>query len=353
MAMKYFGASTDYETALIVLNYIFGGIFTIEAMLKLLALGTQYWHDSWNIFDFVIVFGTLLGITLRYAAGIDVGSIATIMRTFRVGRIFRLVRSAPTLRKLFQTLIVTLPSLANIGLLLALLFFIYAILGVQLYAKVRLQGSLGPNANFQTFTGAVLLLVRSSTGENWNGLMYACALSDSTCEADPKYDSTVCGFNNSGAPCTPINGCGDGVTPFVYFISFTLLVTFILLNVFIAVILEGFSNEKGNCDMVLNDDQCEAFEEHWAKYDQEGSGLIEITKLGDFVQGLEPPMGYGKLHSKAVIERFLSDMGMRMLVKKIGKGKNVQALQAVGFYDVAHHLALKIVREVGRGSFNV
>ena len=61
----------------------------------------------------------------------------------------------------------------------------------------------------------------------------------------------------------------------------------------------------------------------------------------------------GKLHSKAVIERFLSDMGMRMLVKKIGKGKNVQALRAVGFYDVAHHLALKIVREVGRGSFNV
>jgi hypothetical protein len=298
-----------------VLNYIFGGIFTIEAMLKLLGLGAQYWHDSWNIFDFVIVFGyvdsapaqapgifsqatsanlennhtlayphvharygltsrscvsrslsrslarfhsTLLGISLRYAAGIDVGSIATVMRTFRVGRIFRLVRSAPTLRKLFQTLIVTLPSLANIGLLLALLFFIYAILGVQLYAKVRLQGSLGPNANFQTFTGAVLLLVRSSTGENWNGLMYACALSDNTCESDPKYDATVCGFNDSGAPpCTPINGCGDGVTPFFYFISFTLLVTFILLNVFIAVILEGFSNEKGNCDMVLNDDQCE------------------------------------------------------------------------------------------------
>jgi len=352
MAMKYFGANDTYEFALQVINFTFGAIFTVEAVMKLLGLGTQYWSDNWNIFDFTIVCGTLLGILLKYAAGIDVGSIATVIRTFRVGRIFRLIKSAPTLRKLFSTLVVTLPSLVNIGLLLGLLFFIYAILGVQLYAKVRFGGSLGPNSNFQTITGAILLLLRSSTGENWNGLMYDCALSDGTCTpaSDMEFDSNVCGFSDK-IGCVPINGCGDPVTPFIYFISFTLFVTFIMLNVFIAVILEGFSTEKENFHMKLNDDQCEAFCKQWFKYDQEGSGLMEFSKLSMFIQNLDPPMGFADTTNvtKSDIERRISDLrsrgkGIRILAKNVG-GKSVRA---VGFYDVAHHLALRIVREIAK-----
>jgi hypothetical protein len=349
MAMKYFGASDAYELALLMINYTFGAIFTLEAIVKLLALGTQYWNDSWNIFDFTIVSGTLLGILLNYAANIDVGSIATVIRTFRVGRIFRLIRSAPTLRKLFSTLVVTLPSLVNIGLLLGLLFFIYAILGVQLYAKVRFGGSLGPNSNFQTITGAILLLLRSSTGENWNGLMYDCTLKDDTCVADLQFDSNMCGFDDK-VGCTPINGCGDSFTPFIYFISFTLFVTFIMLNVFIAVILEGFSTEKENFDMKLNDDQCEAFCKQWSKYDTEGSGLMEFSKLSLFIQNLDPPMGFGDINAtKSELERHISDLksggkGIRILAKNV----NGKTVRAVGFYDAAHHLALRIVRQVAK-----
>jgi len=351
MAMKYFGANDDYELSLLILNYIFGGIFTFECIFKLLGLGWQYWKDSWNIFDFTIVIGTLLGITLRYGANIDVGSIATVARAVRVGRIFRLIRSAPTLRKLFQTLIVTLPSLVNIGLLLGLLFFIYAILGVQLYAKVRFQGSLGPNANFQSFWTAVLLLLRAATGENWNGLMYDCTLAPTgaadTCVSDPKYDVNVCGFLDSST-CAPINGCGDSFTPYVYFISFTLFVTFIMLNVFIAVILEGFSNEKEAFEMKLNDDQCEAFRKQWFKYDPDGSGLMEFSKLSLFIQNLEPPMGFGDANAtRSDLERRISELqsggkGIRILAKKL----HGLTVRAVGFYDVANHLALRIVREV-------
>jgi hypothetical protein len=206
MAITYFGEGDTYSLFIEVMNYIFAFIFTVECVVKLLALGDLYFNDSWNVFDFVIVLGTNIGILLKYGAGIDVGSVATIVRTFRVGRIFRLINAAPTLKRTFNTLIITLPSLVNIGALLFLLMFIYAILGVQWYAKVRYGENIKDNANFQDFWTAMLLLVRCSTGENWNGLMYDAMMSDD-CVTDPEWSENVCDFVGSDPEnCVPING---------------------------------------------------------------------------------------------------------------------------------------------------
>lgn len=69
------------------------------------------------------------------------------------------------------------------------------------------------------------------------------------CAMDPDFDPMMCGFS-SAEDCRPLNGCGSPVA-FLYFCSFTLLVTFVLLNIFIAVILEGFANEKDRASGVL------------------------------------------------------------------------------------------------------
>jgi voltage-dependent calcium channel L type alpha-1D len=206
MAITYFGEGDTYSLFIEVMNYIFALIFTVECVTKLLALGDVYFDDSWNVFDFTIVAGTNIGILLKFGAGIDVGSVATIVRTFRVGRIFRLINAAPTLKRTFNTLIITMPSLVNIGALLFLLMFIYAILGVQWYAKVRYGENIKDNANFQDFWTAMLLLVRCSTGENWNGLMYDAML-NTDCITDPPWDANVCDFVGSDpTDCVPING---------------------------------------------------------------------------------------------------------------------------------------------------
>lgn len=76
----------------------------------------------------------------------DFGSIAMAVRTIRIGRLLRLSRRTKTLNKLFQTLLLTLPGLGNIGLLLFMFFFIYALVGVQLFAKVAHNGSVNANA---------------------------------------------------------------------------------------------------------------------------------------------------------------------------------------------------------------
>lgn len=241
MSVTYFGQSDQYSEVVETANYIFAALFLVEAAVKLIGLGRQYWRDYWNIFDFLIVAASVIGIAAKLFFNVSVGSVATVARTFRVGRVFRLIKSAPTLRQLFNTLLITLPSLVNIGALLFLMYFIYSIMGMQLFAKVKYGSYLSAQANFQSFESAMLTLIRSSTGENWNGIMYDC-MRTTDCVNDPEYSAVVCGFSSS-PDCIPINGCG---TPFalVYFTSFTLLVTFVLLNVFIAVILEGFSNEK-------------------------------------------------------------------------------------------------------------
>ena len=125
-------SSSRYADALQVINYIFAGIFTLEAGIKLVGLGCMgYFHLNWNRFDFAIVLGTNVGLVVQWTTGLSIGAIATIVRTFRVGRIFRLAAKFRTLRHLFETLIVALPALGNVAGLLFLVYFIFAVLGVQ------------------------------------------------------------------------------------------------------------------------------------------------------------------------------------------------------------------------------
>ena len=118
-------------------------------------------YNLWNIFDFVIVVGTLIGLIVQWASTDDteagnVTTIAMIIRTFRICRIVRLVKRAKSLRMLFNTLLLTLPGLANVGSLLFLFLFIYGIMGVQIFAKAELVGSLDDHANFQNLGNAML-----------------------------------------------------------------------------------------------------------------------------------------------------------------------------------------------------
>ncbi len=148
MAITWYGEPLSVSTYLDILNYIFAAIFTVEAVLKIVALGCNYFRDGWNWFDFIIVCGTLISILIASVSNFDIGTQATLVRSFRIGRIFRLIRRAKSLKMIFDTFIITIPSLSNVGLILLLLIYIYAILGVNLFATVKLQGELNRHANF-------------------------------------------------------------------------------------------------------------------------------------------------------------------------------------------------------------
>eukprot|EP00941_MAST-03F_sp_MAST-3F-sp1_P005593 g5593.t1 len=298
MACKSFGQSTEIELVFEILNYVFAIIFTIEAIMKLMGLGRRYFMDSWNVFDFIVVVGTNTGIAVKIITGLNVGALATIIRTFRVCRIVRLVQSLKDLRTLINALLLSLPSLANIGLLLFLMFFIFSIIGVQQFAKIALYDALDEHSNFQSFAIAFLTLCRACTGENWNGQMYSLAHQVANCRNDPPYDPKYCGFEGSDPDtCTPLDGCGSPVA-YPFYITFTCFVTFVVLNVFVAVILEAFDDSSNAEDAKLTEEQWEIFCKTWCNHvttpinHVSDAFKIDMNNLLPFFKALDEPMGF-------------------------------------------------------------
>ena len=80
-----------------ILNYTFTAIYTIEMIIKMIAFGKDYFKDSWCLFDFIIVLSAWIGIILLKVFNIDVGSISTIIRSFRIARVLKLIKTAKNL----------------------------------------------------------------------------------------------------------------------------------------------------------------------------------------------------------------------------------------------------------------
>ena len=159
-----------YELILEILNYIFAVIFNAEAILKILGFGHWYFTSNWwNVFDFVIVLGTNLGIIMRII-GVGVTSTITVIRMFRIMWIMWLTKTYGGM--IVNTLINILPQVSNILTLLLLVLFIYSVLGLQLFSMVKTADSYNDFYNFQNILVAMALLFWCATGEDWNIVMF-------------------------------------------------------------------------------------------------------------------------------------------------------------------------------------
>ena len=132
LAIKWYIMPLWVVSVIELVNYIFMVIFTLEAVLKIIAMGKNYFKESWNVFDFTVVVLTalILGITWLGVGG-NLGVTSTILRSLRIGRIFRLVKRAQKLQIIFAALLDAVPSMGSLGLLLFLLIFMYAIIGIS------------------------------------------------------------------------------------------------------------------------------------------------------------------------------------------------------------------------------
>ena len=144
------------------------------------------------------------------------------------------------------------------------------------------------NANFQSFFSALFTLFRISTGENWNFLMADLARTRQPNFACREFEFHYYNYQKYG-----ITGCGLPIGATLYFLSFQLLFTMIMLNLFIAVILKVFDDDVSQADKPSLDKQdFELLKEVWIKYDGEGSGLIKAKDFESFLLDLEPPLGW-------------------------------------------------------------
>ena len=165
-----------------------------------------------------------------------------------------------------------LPSLASLGMLMLLVVYLYALVGVYLFSAVRLQSMLNENANFQTVSTGILTLIRIATGEAWNEIMDDCARTKSLyfeCHAQT-YDQRQ---------AEGIRGCGSPFFAYTYFIAFMVVVTFILMNYFIAVILQVFQVILVQDDQLIKEETITEFANAWKALDPKGTGFIKIEQL--------------------------------------------------------------------------
>jgi len=243
----------EWEPFLEAVNYIFAGVFTIECLLKLFALHGNYWGDRWNVFDFSCVVATLAGIIISKASNVRIDPIIQVIRIFRVARLFRLLRFLKGLNKIFMALLMSLPKLMNVLLILLLLLILYSILGVSLFATTKLGDTLNVHANFQNFMLAFITLFRASTGEAWNEIMHELSSSEVElyklgvwCSPSDLFD-TETKFEVLKEKCLidHPNSCAQNpYFSFIFWVTYTLVITFMVMNLVIAVILEGYEDGK-------------------------------------------------------------------------------------------------------------
>ena len=169
---------TEWNGALEWINFVFTWIFAVEASLKLLGLGVaQYWLSGLNRFDLAVVFVSILGVIIDSAMPNPNPGLMGVLMVFRVARslrIFRLAVRFAGIKRLLQTLVFTLPAVMNVMMLLVLVMFIYAVLGMSFFGNNPFYkysdadhghyAAYGEHANFRYFHNGFFLLFRMCTG---------------------------------------------------------------------------------------------------------------------------------------------------------------------------------------------
>ncbi|XP_031238991.1 voltage-dependent L-type calcium channel subunit alpha-1C isoform X11 [Mastomys coucha] len=313
LAMQHYGQSCLFKIAMNILNMLFTGLFTVEMILKLIAFKPKgYFSDPWNVFDFLIVIGSIIDVILSetnpaehtqcspsMSAEENSRISITFFRLFRVMRLVKLLSRGEGIRTLLWTFIKSFQALPYVALLIVMLFFIYAVIGMQVFGKIALNDTteINRNNNFQTFPQAVLLLFRCATGEAWQDIMLAC-MPGKKCapESEP---------SNSTEGETP---CGSSFAVF-YFISFYMLCAFLIINLFVAVIMDNFDYLTRDWS-ILGPHHLDEFKRIWAEYDPEAKGRIKHLDVVTLLRRIQPPLGFGKLCPHRVACKRLVSMNM-------------------------------------------
>merc|ERR1711865_1050880 len=247
--------------------------------MGLIGLGVyQYARDHWNKLDAFVVIVSVISFVVQQALGsitVINPSIIRTVRAFRVIRVFRLLKGkfGRGVLALLETLVQSLPALANVSALLMLVLFIYACLGMSFSGDIETSACdtcdqynampykmYNEHCNFKTFYRSFLLLFRMSTGESWNGIMH---------DVMDVY-----------------------VLAWAYFVTYMVIVAYLLFNLLVAVVLEQFSLKMHQQQLLVNPTHICAFVEHWRRFDPNCTHLIKVEDLPVLMQALEPPLGF-------------------------------------------------------------
>jgi len=191
--------NAKYGNLFALINHIVLGVFILEAVLKIASVSPQvgkYFKNGWNLFDFTVIVLSLVPAT---------GQFAMIARLARLLRVLRLISALPELRLIVSTLLRSIPGMANVMLLMSVVFYIYAIMGFHLFHEHDPE-------HWRNVGISLLTLFRIVTLEDWTDVMY------------------------KGMELAPM--------AWMYFVSFVVFGTFVIINLFIAIVINNLDEAK-------------------------------------------------------------------------------------------------------------
>ena len=292
LMISFHDQPTKYEKWLDELNNIFNYLFTAELFLKLIALKMNYFKDGWNVFDLVIILGSWADFIISRTMDTSQLPIDTsIFRLFRAARLVKLLNRSKTIKVLLYTFLQSFKALPYVGALIFLLFFIFCIVGMQIFSHISLDQTDEPYSeinrhnHFRAFFPAFQVLFRCATGENWPNIMLACT-------SDAKCDLSIKGIK-------PGDTCGSPIA-YPYFILFIFLCSFLMLNLFVAVIMDNFAFLCQD-ESILGAHHLDDFIEAWSEYDPTATGRIRHTEVCNLLRQLDPPLGLGTKCPRVVV----------------------------------------------------
>lgn len=190
--------ATEYHSFFETFNTFVVTIFTIEIILRIFAYKTEFFKDSWSIFDFIIVAISLV----PSSAGFE------IFRVLRVLRLFRIITVVPQMKKIITALLSVIPGIVSIAGLLTLFFYIFAIMSTQLFGE-----------KFPLWFGTL--------GESFYTLFQIMTL-----------ESWSMGIVRPIMEVYPL--------AWVFFVPFIFLSTFIIVNLIIAIVVDAMNEMNAN-----------------------------------------------------------------------------------------------------------
>ncbi|KAF9795477.1 hypothetical protein SFRURICE_004849 [Spodoptera frugiperda] len=299
LMMKFHEAPPLLMDILTFMNLVFTTFFLLETVLKLIAFGIfanisvcfqNFFKDPWNTFDFITVIGSIID-ALIMEFGTDLAENCAdiscqqentfnvgFLRLFRAARLIKLLRQGYTIRILLWTFVQSFKALPYVCLLIAMLFFIYAIIGMQVFGNIELtpESDMNRHNNFRSFIQALMLLFRCATGESWPNIMLACRKPAKCDIAAGKASNEECG----------------STLAYAYFVSFIFFCSFLMLNLFVAVIMDNFDYLTRDSS-ILGAHHLDEFVRIWAEYDPNATGKIHYTEMYDMLKNMDPPLGFG------------------------------------------------------------
>ncbi|XP_076454223.1 sodium leak channel NALCN-like [Babylonia areolata] len=260
--------SVDKTTILAGFSTSFTLLFLVEVIMKMIALSPGgYWTSRRNRFDMLVTFLGVIWIILKY--GLDTKNMHDTINSLGyfviVLRFFTITGKHATLKMLMQTVVMSVFKSFFIIMGMFLLMLFYAYMGVILFGSVKYGYNLGRHANFETAPDAIMLLFRIVTGEDWNKIMHDCMVQPPFCTPGGNFWETDCGNYHASI---------------IYFCTFYVIITYIVLNLLVAIIMENFSlfysNEE---DALLSYNDIRQFQNTWNLVDINRKGLIPAHRV--------------------------------------------------------------------------